>query len=66
MRSWETRCLRLAAQPATDPTNGRDLVFDEGLVILDPATWFAGPKPSTLDGGFYGRSAFSRITGERL
>ena len=25
-----------------------------------------GRSRSTLDGGFYGRSAFSRITGERL
>jgi hypothetical protein len=68
LRSLETRCLRpyrlSRPQPATDPTNGRDLVFHEGLVIPDAATWFASPKPSTLGGGSYGRSAFSGITGD--
>jgi beta-glucanase (GH16 family) len=53
----------MADEPA-DPTVGRKLVFDEQFVALDPAIWFAGPKATTFDTGFYGRSAFSRIDGE--
>lgn len=52
------------ASDAGDPTFGRKLVFDENFAMLDPDVWFAGPKATTFDGGFYGRSAFSRISGE--
>ncbi|MGI6244707.1 MAG: 1,3-beta-glucanase [Pseudochelatococcus sp.] len=50
--------------PTQDPTFNRSLVFDEGFERIDPAIWHAGPKAGTADGGFYGRSAFSRIDGE--
>lgn len=47
-----------------DPTEGLDLVFDEPFAMIDPAIWQAGPKATTYDTGFYGRSAFARIQGE--
>ncbi|MEZ2218601.1 1,3-beta-glucanase [Rhizobium sp. RCC_161_2] len=55
---------RPAAGEAPDPTEGRSLVFDEGFTSLDTTIWHAGPKATTFDTGFYGRSAFSRIDGE--
>jgi len=55
---------RPSAEEAPDPTEGRSLVFDEGFTTLDTAIWHAGPKATTFDTGFYGRSAFSRIDGE--
>jgi hypothetical protein len=53
------------AQDAADPTIGRKLIFDEQFASLDPAIWHAGPKSTTNDAGFYGRSAFSRRGGRR-
>jgi len=53
-----------AAGEEFDPTAGRDLVFDEVFAMIDPAIWHAGPKATTYDTGFYGRSAFARIQGE--
>lgn len=53
-----------SAQDAGDPTIGRKLVFDEQFASLDPAIWHAGPKSTTHEAGFYGRSAFSRRGGE--
>lgn len=47
-----------------DPTEGRALVFDETFTNLDMSVWDAGPKATTFEPGFYGRSAFARITGE--
>jgi len=47
-----------------DPTAGRSLVFEDNFTALDPAVWYAGPKATTFDTGFYGRSAFARISGE--
>lgn len=55
---------RPVAEETRDPTEGRALAFDENFAMLDPAIWFAGPKATTFDSGFYGRSAFSRIEGE--
>jgi beta-glucanase (GH16 family) len=55
---------RSFASSVEDPTKGMVLDFDENFAMIDPAVWFAGPKPSTSDPGFYGRSAFSRIGGE--
>jgi len=52
------------AEEAFDPTAGRELVFDEVFAMLDPGVWHAGPKATTYDSGFYGRSAFARIEGE--
>lgn len=52
------------ADETVDPTIGRSLVFDENFAFIDPMLWYAGPKPTTFDSGFYGRSAFSRIDGE--
>lgn len=50
--------------PPDDPTAGRTLVFEDAFTSLDTATWNAGPKATTFDSGFYGRSAFAPITGE--
>jgi hypothetical protein len=47
-----------------DPTSGRTLIFDEGFKRLDPTIWNAGPKATTGPSGFYGRSAFARMSGE--
>jgi hypothetical protein len=52
------------ADDPVDPTIGRAIVFDEPFMSLDPAIWHAGPKSTTHDTGFYGRSAFARIEGE--
>jgi hypothetical protein len=54
----------IAATPQADPTTGRRLVFDEPFATLDTAVWNAGPKATTFDSGFYGRSAFARMAGE--
>ncbi|PVE20649.1 1,3-beta-glucanase [Microvirga sp. KLBC 81] len=56
--------MRSSNASMADPTEGRSLVFDEPFVTLDPSVWDAGPKATTLEPGFYGRSAFARITGE--
>ncbi|RXT51182.1 1,3-beta-glucanase [Bosea sp. Tri-44] len=53
-----------AQQDAPDPTLDRTLIFDESFASLDPAIWQAGPKATTHEPGFYGRSAFSRRGGE--
>lgn len=55
---------RLLADEAPDPKQGRKLIFEETFAGLDPTIWHAGPKATTFDGGFYGRSAFSRLGGE--
>ena len=47
-----------------DPIAGRTLIFDEGFQSINPLIWQAGPKATTFDTGFYGRSAFARMTGE--
>jgi hypothetical protein len=47
-----------------DPTAGRTVIFDEPFARLDTSIWHAGPKATTFDPGFYGRSAFARIGGE--
>ncbi|CDN58099.1 Glycoside hydrolase, family 16 (plasmid) [Neorhizobium galegae bv. officinalis bv. officinalis str. HAMBI 1141] len=47
-----------------DPTSGRALIFEDNFTRLDWSTWSAGPKPTTSDPGFYGRSAFARDRGE--
>lgn len=60
---WLAQRPALAELPA-DPTSGRSLVFDEPFAALDTSLWHAGPKATTFDTGFYGRSAFSRIAGE--
>jgi beta-glucanase (GH16 family) len=52
------------AQAADDPTAGRQLIFDEQFREIDWTIWNAGPKATTGDSGFYGRSAFSRSNGE--
>ena len=54
----------IAQQDAADPTLGRKLIFDEPFTEIDPAIWQAGPKATTHEPGFYGRSAFSRRGGE--
>ncbi|KQV70326.1 family 16 glycosylhydrolase [Rhizobium sp. Root1220] len=54
----------LAELSPDDPTVGRKLVFEENFPTLDWSVWNAGPKASTADPGFYGRSAFSRQFGE--
>ncbi len=46
-----------------DPTFGRSLIFDDPFGTIDPAVWHAGPKATTFDGGYYGRSAFAPIDG---
>ncbi len=53
-----------AQQDAPDPTLGRTLLFDDNFAVIDPAIWQAGPKATTREPGFYGRSAFSRRGGE--
>lgn len=50
--------------PPEDPTAGRALVFEDTFTRLDTAVWNAGPKATTFDSGYYGRSAFAPITGE--
>ena len=52
------------AEIPDDPTTGRALAFDEAFAALDSSIWTAGPKATTFDAGFYGRSAFARISGE--
>ncbi|UZF91762.1 family 16 glycosylhydrolase [Bosea sp. NBC_00550] len=52
-----------AAVPA-DPLAGRALSFSDDFAVLDTKLWQAGPKATTFDTGFYGRSAFARIDGE--
>lgn len=47
-----------------DPTRGRTLAFDENFNRLDAALWDAGPKATVAAQGFYGRSAFARLSGE--
>jgi beta-glucanase (GH16 family) len=49
---------------ADDPTQGRTLAFDEQFKTLDWSIWNAGPKATTFDAGFYGRSAFAGETGD--
>lgn len=53
----------IAAAPA-DPLAGRSLVFSDEFSTLDRTLWNAGPKATTFDTGFYGRSAFARFAGE--
>jgi hypothetical protein len=48
----------------SDPTSGRNLVFDESFTKLDQSVWHAGPKATTAAQGHYGRAAFSRFGGE--
>lgn len=52
-----------ASAPA-DPVQGRSVVFEDAFASLDTAIWLAGPKTTTAEPGFYGRSAFARIDGE--
>ncbi|WP_439575027.1 glycoside hydrolase family 16 protein [Phreatobacter sp.] len=47
-----------------DPVQGRSVAFEDSFASLDPDIWLAGPKTTTAEPGFYGRSAFARITGE--
>lgn len=47
-----------------DPTSGRSLVFEDAFKTLDATIWNRGPKATTFDPGFYGRSAFAREGGE--
>lgn len=47
-----------------DPTRGRTLAFNENFKRLDTALWDAGPKATVSAQGFYGRSAFARLSGE--
>jgi beta-glucanase (GH16 family) len=51
-------------EPPEDPIAGRELVFDDGFASLDTAIWNAGPKATVGPSGYYGRSAFARVTGE--
>lgn len=46
-----------------DPTRGRSLAFRDDFTRLDEGTWHAGPKATTFDSGFYGRSAFAPLNG---
>lgn len=55
---------RSSAQSSPDPAGGRTLLFEDKFTTLDWSTWNAGPKPTTSDPGFYGRSAFARSEGE--
>ena len=52
------------ADQTEDPTVGRRLLFADHFATLDASIWHAGPKATTFDTGFYGRSAFSRTSGE--
>lgn len=56
--------LARAAGPPEDPTAGRALLFEDTFTHLDTAIWNAGPKATTFDSGYYGRSAFALIDGE--
>lgn len=47
-----------------DPTLGRALVFEDRFSRLDTTIWTPGPKATTAEPGFYGRSAFAREGGE--
>ncbi|KGE01605.1 family 16 glycosylhydrolase [Rhizobium sp. YS-1r] len=47
-----------------DPTLGREVVFEDRFHTLDWSVWDAGPKATTSDTGFYGRSAFAKKDGE--
>jgi len=59
-------CSRAATlkAPPENPIDGRSLVFDDPFTRLDTSVWHAGRKVGSADGGFYGRSAFARISGE--
>jgi beta-glucanase (GH16 family) len=52
------------AASGQDPTVGRNLIFDDEFEKFDLDIWHAGPKATTAPSGFYGRSAFARISGE--
>ena len=54
----------IAAEKDDDPTLGRELVFEDNFETLDWSIWNAGPKATTSDTGFYGRSAFAKKGGE--
>lgn len=65
MAAWtRVSANELDFDPEQDPTLGRTISFEEPFRSLDRASWDAGPKASTGDGGFYGRSAFARWGGE--
>ncbi|HEY0213000.1 MAG TPA: family 16 glycosylhydrolase [Paenirhodobacter sp.] len=49
--------------PEADPTQGRSIIFQDLFTTIDPANWHAGPKATTFDSGYYGRSAFAGIDG---
>ena len=53
-----------AQEGDADPTVGRSLIFEDNFNTLDWSIWDAGPKATTSDPGFYGRSAFARSNGE--
>jgi hypothetical protein len=55
---------RAASAVDIEPTQGRTLVFDEPFHTIDPALWNAGPKATTFEPGYYGRSAFAPLEGE--
>ncbi|QFY59987.1 twin-arginine translocation signal domain-containing protein [Rhizobium grahamii] len=48
-----------------DPTTGRQIQFEDDFQTLDWSVWDAGPKASTADPGFYGRSAFAKKVGDQ-
>lgn len=52
------------ASAATDPTTDLSLVFEDLFQTIDTTVWNAGPKATTAEPGFYGRSAFARLGGE--
>jgi beta-glucanase (GH16 family) len=52
------------AEASGDPTTQRKLVFEDNFQHLDWKVWDAGPKATTSDVGFYGRSAFAGRNGE--
>lgn len=58
------RGVAAAADIPSDPTSGRSVVFEDAFQRLDPTVWNRGPKATTFDPGYYGRSAFAREGGE--